>query len=267
MNATRAISESPALEGATEASVIAVLGPRTVRLDADGEVFDATVATTGEYRPSEGDRVLALRRGERAWVFGVIGALRAVPAPVRTSDGVEARVSDGVLTVRDARGQVLFEHDARTGKSAVHARELELRAEGELALEAGRGVRIRGETIALETSESTIAVGKREVEVKAPSLRATLDESRVSIQDAFFAAARVESAFEKARTIVGVAEVRAGRILEQARDVFREVEGVSQTRAGRIRTVAKTAYSLLANRATIKAEDDLHFLGEKIHLA
>ena len=55
-------------------------------------------------------------------------------------------------------------------------------------------------------------------------------------------------------------------MVTKAKDVFREIEGVSQTHAGRVRTVADGAYQLLAERATVRAEDDVSLMGEKINL-
>ena len=72
---------------------------------------------------------------------------------------------------------------------------------------------------------------------------------------------------KEGRHFIGVAETRAGRIVERARNVYREVAELEQTRAGRVRTIARELYSVLAERATIKADDDLTLVGETIHLA
>jgi hypothetical protein len=98
-------------------------------------------------------------------------------------------------------------------------------------------------------------------------VRADVREGRGHARDALSSAARLETAVKVARTIAGVVELRAGRIVERVRDSFREVEGVAQTRAERVRMVAKEAFQVLSHRATIKAEDDLALMGEKIHLA
>jgi hypothetical protein len=89
----------------------------------------------------------------------------------------------------------------------------------------------------------------------------------VSLKDAVFASERLETAVTKARHLVGVVEVRAERILEQAKNVYREVEELSQLRAARVRTVATGTFSVLSKRATVKAEADLALMGDKIHLA
>ncbi len=102
--------------------------------------------------------------------------------------------------------------------------------------------------------------------LRAPRLQALLGEGRLSVKDLTVAAERVQAAATKVRQVFGVVDVRAQRIVERSRDVFREVEGVAQTRAGRVRTVARDAYSVVAARTTLKAEDEMHLMGEKIHL-
>lgn len=277
------MNESPTLElevidggsarrGAREAVVSAVLGARSVRVEADGASFDAVVATVGDYRPAAGDRVLVLREEAGAWVLGVIGSVRPVIAAsaIRTSDGVRARVTDDgrAMTVESSRGQVLFRHDARTGESTVVGPSLRIRAESDLSLEASRRVRIEAPQVELGASEQeSLTIAEGGTELRSSRLRAIVEEARFSVTQGVIAAERIESAVHKARTFVDVMELRAGRIVERAKESFREVEGVSQTRAGRIRTVAKAAYQVLAERATIKAEDDLELMGEKIHLA
>lgn len=263
-----------------EATIEALLGPRAVRVGIDGVgTLEATLAVAG-YEPAIGDRVLVLA-SERAWVIGVVVALRAVP-PVRAIDGVEARVSDGgrTLTVRDARGEVLFEHDATSGKSVVRSSgALEVRADGgdldlsardRVRIAAGRRVEIEGDEavrLGARHGESEVALDARGVRVASTALEVVSGIGKLALAEGTFAVEKLETAVQKGRHFVGVMETRAGRIVERARDVYREVQDLEQTRAGRIRTIAREAYSVLADRATIKAEDDLTLMGEKIHLA
>jgi len=255
-----------------EAVVSAVTGARSVQVQTRAESIDATVATVGEYRPRVGDRVLVLLGESEAFIVGVLGSLRPVTsAPEATSDGVAAEVAaDGSsLVVRGATGEVLFTHDARTGRSTVVGSQLNVHAtHGDLSLEAARTVRIRGKKVELRAGEEeSFSLGPKGASLASRALRAVLDEGRFTIGETTFAGKRIDSAVEKARHFVDVAEHRVGRLVERAGDTFREVDGVSQTRAGRIRTVAKGAYHVLAKRATVRAEDDLALMGEKISLA
>ncbi|MCB9596890.1 MAG: DUF3540 domain-containing protein [Sandaracinaceae bacterium] len=256
--------------GGVEAVVTAVLGPATVRLEAEGASFDATALVLGSWRPATGDRVLALREERGAWVLGVIGSIRAV-APVpqsRTRDGVHAVVApDGdTLTVRGASGEVLFEHDARTGQSRVVARDLEVSAGATLSLEAHEKVAVRAPEIELTAGDESLRMSEPGTELRSSRLHAVLKEARVSALEGVLAVERLDSAVKQARSFVDVLELRAGRIVERAKETYREVDDVAQTRAGRIRTVAKTAFQVLAQRATVQAEEDLELMGDKIHL-
>ena len=269
----------------SEAVVCAILGPRGVRVQReDGVAFDATLAVAGSYSPVVGDRVLALATEERAWVIGVVGALRAVEpdAPLRAADGVEARLGGGgrTLTVSDARGEVLFEHDATTGKSLVRSSAgLQVRADGgdldlvasdTVRIVAGRKVEIDAEheaSITTSGGANRFSLGLDGTRLSTTALDVVSGIGKLALHEGTFAVDRLQTAVNKGRHFIGVAETRAGRIVERAKNVYREVAELEQTRAGRVRIIAREAYSVLADRATIKAEDDLTLLGEKIHLA
>lgn len=276
------------------AEVTAVLDPRTVRLH-DGR--DAGLAVVGDYAPAQGDRVLAIDGEAETWVIGVIRALRAVeptpssspalssdatsdqPGPeLEARDGTRAAVSpDGsTLTVRDVRGVPLFTYDANRGQARVEATgDLELRApHGRLELEGARGVRITGPSVELHATDpsfadanSDLTLTPTQTRLQATALEVAAARGQVALADATFAAERLETAVSKARHFAGVVETRAERLVEHARNVFREAEELSQTRAGRLRMVARGTWSVLARRSTLKAEDDLNLLGERIHLA
>lgn len=273
----RATASAPG--GPREAIVSAVLGPRSVRIDAPGLPPEATLAVAGSYAPAVGDAVLVLGDGP-VWVIGVVRSLRAVDGALRASDGVHASLSeDGDrLLVRDSAGAVLFVHDARTGRSTVETRgDLSLHApRGDLELVASGAVRVAAERVELHGEETVrltrggdaaVALDPRGAHVSAPALDVTAARGRISLKDAVFASERLETAVTKARHLVGVVEVRAERILEQAKNVYREVEELSQLKAARVRTVATGTFSVLSKRATVKAEDDLALMGDKIHLA
>ncbi len=245
-----------------EARVVAVDGPRSVQVELHGVPFPATVATTGAYAPAVGDRVVVLPGRRASWIVGVIGALRATPA---TSDGVGASVEHDVLTVTSPRGEVLFTHDARTGTSTVRGREVRVAADA-VAFE-GRTVSIAGaDEVRIAGGDDRLTIGGARSTLEAKRFRAELEEARFSIRDAFLGVGRVEAAVGRAKQTFEVLDLTAERIVERTKDVFRETEGVAQTRAGRIRMVAAGVFSLLSERATIKAEDDVAIVGEKIEL-
>jgi hypothetical protein len=243
MNAT-AISLAP--PGAITTAKILSVGPDGA-LAVEGKAFGrarARAAIPGGYTPRAGDTVLVAACDDGArWVVGVIAALRgAAPAAVEASDGSRATIepagSGEAIRVRDGRGRLLFEHLPAEGRSVVHAPEgdLELAAPGKVRITAGEAV-----------------------EVKAPRADVEVGEARLSARS-------LTTAVESALHVVETLEVRAGRVIERARETYREVEDLAQTHAGRLRLVAAGALDLLGRRTQIKAELDLKLKGDKIYL-
>jgi hypothetical protein len=62
------------------------------------------------------------------------------------------------------------------------------------------------------------------------------------------------------------AEVIVGRLIERAREVYREAEELAETRAGRLRFLAGKTLHFLAERALVKAREDVKIKGEKIYV-
>lgn len=247
----------------------------------------ARLATLGDYAPRVGDGVLVASTPDGSrFVIGVLSALRPVSpkAPLVARDGasasLEADPEDGqdVLVVRDARGALLFEH--RPGRSIVSVpHDLELRAEGDLALSAGGRIRMQAaetftarsdgpvelrsglgdEHSALELDGARTALHTNEVAVRAES-------ANVQMKDANLVLGTLRTTVGRIREKAEVVERTAGRIVERARESYREVEGLSQTRAGRVRWVAEQAFSVLGERVTVKAREDVKVKGEKIYL-
>lgn len=145
-----------------------------------------------------------------------------------------------VLRVTDAAGRLLFEHHTAQRVTVICAPEgdLELRApHGSVRIIAAEGVEVRAEALRAKVGEAT---------VEGRSLRAT---------------------FERVKTLAGVVETRAERVIEHAKNVFREAEELSQTRAGRLRFVAERAAHILGQRVLVKAREDVKVKGEKVYLA
>ncbi len=162
-----------------------------------------------------------------------------------TVSGVSASITRSavaadVLRVVDASGRLLFEHDAGTLRTIIVA------PEGDLELRAPRG------------KVKIVAGGGLELE--APSVHAKVGEARIEGRS-------LSTTFERIKTVAGVLETSAVRILERAKNSYREVEELSQTRAGRLRLVAEKAVSLLGQRAVIKAREDVKIKGDKVYLA
>lgn len=167
-----------------------------------------------------------------------------VRGTLTTETGISASITRSheaeVLRVVDADGRLLFEHHTGTRVTVIVA------PEGDLELRAPHG------------KVKIVAAGG--VEVDTPSLSARVGEARVEGRT-------LSTTFDRVRSVVGVLETRAGRVLERAKSVYREVEGLSQTRAGRLRLVAETTASLLGQRTVVKAKEDVKVKGDKVYLA
>lgn len=253
------------------------------------------------YEPHVGDAVLVVRgsAGE-AYVAGVlvrspvvetVGAMETVTVagvpgtPMATlSDGTTVH-TDGVgLSVRDARGALVFEHRAGERKSVLHVPrgDLEIRAdEGDISLHAGGTVRLHGDT-GLELG----ACGRVGIGVKGPGAatttrmeltpeRATLTaaaldvrtvRAEVTVDDGRVMARTLSTVVETSRVVAGVIDTTVTRAVTRAQNVFQEVEELAQMQAGRMRTLVRGTYHLFGRRAVVKADEDVKIKGDKIHL-
>ena len=262
------------------ADIRAVLSPRRVRLALPGGLVDAQVATPGYDDPREGDRVLFFT--DEAGDLWVIGVLRA-PRPASLIEAA-LEASPAPVQVHDRRGRLLFEYDAAADRAVLHAPSgdlellvpegaLRMRARDGVAIESGADLELRGaRRVSLEAREgegptARVALEKGELSLVASTLTAAADRAELLASRVGVKAHQLESHVDYARSVAKVLDVRAGRIVERAKDVYREVERLSQTRAGRLRLVAKAAASLVGESTLIKARDRVKVKGERIHLA
>jgi len=273
------------------------LVPATVQSVSHGRVWlelegqppvSALVAVPAPYAPRAGDSVLvAPGQGGERYVVGVLVALREAQ-PLTLQDGTSASVSQSpegqVLSVRDGSGRLIFEHHAAAHRSVVHATgNLELRAdEGGILLSARDAVRIHSEREVRLESEHSVRLGTtpagarpasslsmdaRGTRLEAPHLEARAGTVRAEVDEASLSARTLSTTCQTVRHAVDVLEVKAGRILEQAENVYREVKDLAQTRAGRMRLVAEASIHLFGRRTLFKAKEDLKLKADKIHLA
>lgn len=267
--------------GIGPATVLAAPGGREVLVRFEDGASGSVTSTVEGYEARPGDRLLVARGASGAWALAVLSALREA-APVRADDGVSAQLEDGSLTVRDGRGRLLFSHRPDDGVSVIHAPHGDLllsAPEGSVAIDAGRDIRLKstrdvaieGKSVSLEAphreTTSSLRLDRRGAHVGTPSLSVSAAVARLALLDTTFAATSVSSVVTTARHVIGVAETRAERIIERAKNVYRDVEELTQTRAGRIRQIAQGAMHLVSERTVIKATDEVAIKGEKIHLA
>jgi len=158
----------------------------------------------------------------------------------RDRDGqaiVELRAPDGGLGIGDRPAE---------GTCRIHARAVQLRADEDLSLSAGRCVQIEAaEGVELRAGASALAVEPRRIAQRAASVKT-----------------------EAGRLVTRAAEIETHtrRLFERARESFREIEELAQTKAGRLRLVAEDAVRLLGRQTFIKAREDMKLRGQRIYL-
>lgn len=263
------------------AEVRAALGARRLQLAFEGEaaVLDAQIALPGYDDPREGDRVLALTDDSGAtWVVGVIRA----PRPSSLID--EALSEPSPVLVHDRRGRLLFEYDPEAERAVLHVPEgdlelsvpegaLRMRARDGIAMETSGDLSLRGgRRVELEASRDTgpasrIAMQPGELTLVGSVITAAADRAELLASRIGVKAHQLESHVDRLRSVAKVIDVRAGRIVERAKDTYREVSGLSQTRAGRLKLVAQKAAQLVGENTLLKARDRMKVKGERIHLA
>lgn len=261
------------------AEVRSVVGPRRVELAIDGAVLDAHVAVPGYDDPREGDRVLAFTDDDgTSWVIGVVRA----PRPASLIDEVLAEPK--TVEVRDRRGRLIFEYDPEAERAVLHVASgdlelsvpdgsLRMRARDGVHIETGGDVGLRGSRVQLEASRDDAGVAARvamepgELSLVGSVLTAAADRAEILAAKVGVKAHSLESHVDRVRSVVKVLDMRAGRIVERAKDVYREVSGLSQTRAGRLKLVAQKAAQLVGENTLLKARDRMKVKGERIHLA
>lgn len=187
------------------------------------------------------------RETEKSVSSTVTGVESDTPTVLTTNTGVSAALVSAlderggeILRVTDAAGRLLFEHHTSQKVTVICA------PEGDLELRAPHG--------------SVRIIAAEGVEVRAESLRAKVGEAVVE-------GSSLRAVFGRVKTLAGVIETRAERVIEQAKNVFREAEELSQTRAGRLRFVAEKTVHILGQRALVKAREDVKVKGEKVYLA
>lgn len=245
----------------------------------EGDLGDARVAVPG-YSPATGDQVLLTVDDEGlAWIVGVIEARPPTPLLDAAIEAAPPRVEE----VRDREGRLLFEYDPSTHRAVLHVPEgdlelvvpagaLRVQARDGVAIESPEEVALRGRSVRATASpgtpaEASLRLEPGEVSIVGSVLTAAADRAEVLAKRAGLHAHQVETHAKRARHAVDVLEVRAGRIVERAKDVYREVERLSQTRAGRLKLVARTAAQLVGENTLLKARDRMKVKGERIHLA
>lgn len=206
--------------------------------------------------------------------------LESTPPEISTRDGASARVErhgEGeILTVRDRVGRVLFQYDAETGRGTLIMPEGDLRLcapRGSIELVAAHEIRaVSGGEIAL-TSATAASLrveaegeGTSAVQLEGGALRVEAGESDLSLGDARARAGSLRATVESAELTFGTILRSAGRVIDQAENLYQRVSELCEVKAGRLRTLVREGLWMKGEDVTLLANKDVRVDGEHINL-
>lgn len=205
--------------------------------------------------------------------------LDSTPPEISTRDGASARVEphgEGeILTVRDRVGRVLFQYDAETGRGSLIMPEGDLRLcapRGSIELVAAHEIRaVSGGEIALTsaTAASLRVEGDEAasaVQLDGGALRVEAAESDLSLGDAQARAGSLRAAVESAELTFGTILRSAGRVIDQAENLYQRVSELCEVKAGRLRALVRESVWVKGEDVTLLANKDVRVDGEHINL-
>lgn len=279
----RATETRPAGGHVFEAEIASVTGDGRAQVRRRGgpsALVPCEVAVLG-YAARAGDRVLVTLAPEGAsgWITGVLQAERrtdsvhAIDTPpgldeaTRAGDtgprraldapsGATAAVEGEAIVVRDPAGAIVARYDA--GRSTLRI------GEGLARVEIGSAngtVTIAARDIELNAESGTVAVAARDIALAAPEGKVAIAGREVDIH----ASTRATVSAEDMEHTAGRWEVGVGRLIERASEAYREAE-LTETRGDRVRTLAKTAFDVVAGRTTLLSDDDTVIDGKRVLL-
>ncbi|MBF0233544.1 MAG: DUF3540 domain-containing protein [Desulfamplus sp.] len=196
-----------------------------------------------------GDTVLVA--GDTLDTLYIIGVLKsrsitedehAIPGEVDGINGIDGRkltLSDGTranietasgeekLQFFSKEGQMLYEYDAKSGQSAIHVQNGDLK----FIADNGRIQFVGAKGISFSSPETIAVNSKKEIKLMAHRLETAVDT-----------------------------------VMEKSINVYRTVENLAQVTAGRMRTLVQGTSHFKSRKAVFKAEKDFKIKGDKIHL-
>jgi len=165
------------------------------------------------------------------------------------------------VQVRDRRGRLVFEFLDAENRAVLHVPEgdLELRADqGEIVLFGAQGV-------ALESDQDVKLTG-RNVDLEGDQLSIKAEKGLVGIGELLYEGRRFAGRIVNATTVVDRFEMQADRITTGCREMYQNVEGLLSTRVTSWRGVVQQLFSLHADSANIRTDEDLTLDGKEIRL-
>lgn len=160
-------------------------------------------------------------------------------------DGSRVRVGADDVTLLDPAGRVCLRWvDGHLEVSAPAGDVRFLAPSGRIVLEGAEGVELRSPG-PIELRAERLRLLGRSIDVAAGVLRQRIDH---------------------VTTTARRWELRAGRLLEHARETTRVTEDLSRVEAGRMTTLARGLYQLVSRRTELTSEKDTSIDGERVLL-
>ena len=200
----------------------------------------------------------------------------ALPANPQLSlpNGASVERQGPQLVARDVAGQVILRFDGVTVE-LVAAADMVLNApQGGVAIQCRDDVVIDARTIrqrarqqlALQVEDSRVVLDGDSLQTTSASLEANTTHAKLSAQQTTLLTQRLATTAQTVLHEVERLEVRAGKIVERARDVLRDTSGLLQLRSGRLRSVVERSYTLITERTNMRSRAETSIDGEKILL-
>ncbi len=207
-------------------------------------------------------------------------------AEITTKDGACARLSRSaegeVLTVHDRAGRLLFQYDAEAGRGVLIMPEGDLRLcapRGSIELVAAHGIRaVSGGELSLSSATAaSLRVEGREgrssvrlegdgAAIQGGALRVEAAESDLDLGDVRARAGALHAAIDSAELTFGTILRSAGRVIEQADNLYQRVSELCEIKAGRLRALVKEGVWVKGEDVTLLARKDVRVDGEHINL-
>lgn len=171
------------------------------------------------------------------------------------------------LALRAPDGTLVVEYRPGDGTCRIHAPNVEVHADVDLNLAAGRDVTVTAQrNVRLRSGTSEVCVEPERTRIDTQSMEVDANEARWTTKLYRLSSEQIATESKRLVQHVGELEVHARQLVERVRDSYREAEGLAQTKASRVRLVAKDTLWAFGRRALMKAREDIQLRGKRIYL-
>ncbi|BCE02024.1 DUF3540 domain-containing protein [Marinicellulosiphila megalodicopiae] len=258
-------------------------------------VVECLCAMLQTYQPSVGDTVLV--NGDNfklCYIIGVIDAVTKNEATIHPNKINEIKNTNGAvaksytkegsecLAVEDENGFLLFEYDSVKKQSKIFspkgdltfsalegginlysAEHIKCHSIGAIDLQSSTAAQLR---VANHEKQTAINLSNEAMSISTNQLALEANQAQVNVDHSHLVGKTLNTVLDHSKLMVTKLETHAGRILENAKNIYRNIEQLSQTKAKRMRTMVEKDYQLKSESSTIHAKKNINIDGEKINL-